>query len=299
MIDKVIITAALTGAQQGKAANPNLPEQPEEIIEQAIDCWRAGAAIVHIHARDKAGRATADVNVFRQIVEGIRAECDVILNLTTGGAIAGLPLAERIAVVPELKPEIASFSVGSAMVGRYDSEAHRWIRDFTMALSYADLEFIARTMLENGTRPELEIYDLGMINNALMLRELGLLSDPLYFNFVMGIPGQVLAATAKNLLHLVESIPANAHWVVTGIGRHEFPMAAMAIAMGGHARVGLEDNVYISKGVLAKSNAQLVEKVVRLVRDIGREPATPDEARAILSIPGSARFARERTLPAC
>lgn len=283
-MDKVMITAALTGAQQGKAANPHLPEQPEEIIAQAVECWRAGAAIVHIHARDRAGRATADVNVFRRIVEGIRAECDVVLNLTTGGAIAGLPLAERIAVAPELKPEIASFSVGSAMVGRYDRTARRWVRDFTMVLSYADLEFIARTMLESGTRPELEIYDLGMINNALLLRELGLLTDPLYFNFVMGIPGQVIAATAKNLLHLVESVPAGARWVVTGIGRHEFPMAAMAIAMGGHARVGLEDNVYISKGALAESNAQLVEKAVRLARDIGREPATPDEARTLLSL---------------
>ncbi len=287
-MNKVIITAALTGAQQGKAANPNLPEQPEEIIAQAVECARAGAGIVHLHARDQAGKATAEVKLFRQLVEGIRAQCDVILNLTTGGAIAGLPLEERIAVVPELKPEIASFSVGSAMVGRYDHEARRWSWDFTMALSYAELEFIARAMLENGTRPELEIYDLGMINNALLLRELGLLTDPLYFNFVMGIPGQVIAATAKNLLHLVESIPAGAEWVVTGIGRHEFPLAAMAMAMGGHARVGLEDNVYLTKGVLAGSNAQLVEKVVRLARDIGREPATPDKARTILNL-GSRR----------
>ncbi|MFQ5614756.1 MAG: 3-keto-5-aminohexanoate cleavage protein, partial [Anaerolineae bacterium] len=147
-MSKLIITAALTGAQQGKEANPNLPEQPDEIIVQAIACWRAGAAIVHIHARDERGRATSDVAVFRQIVNDIRAAgCDVVLNLTTGGAIAGLPLAERIAVVPALKPEIASFSVGAAMVGKYDAEQKRWTRDFTMPISYAEMETIARTML--------------------------------------------------------------------------------------------------------------------------------------------------------
>lgn len=288
MTDKLIVTAALTGAQQGKEANPNLPEQPDEIIRQAIECWRAGAAVVHIHARDERGKATSDVKVFRCIVEGIRAAgCDAVINLTTGGAIAGLPLAERIAVVPQLKPEIASFSVGATMVGRYDVEKKKWARDFTMPISYADMETIARTMLDNGVRPELEVYDAGMLNNVTILREQGWLADPLWINFVMGIPGQVTTTTPKNLLHLAESLPPNAMWLVSAIGgRAHWAMAAMALAMGGHVRTGLEDNVYLERGVLASGNAAMVEKMVRLAREIGREIATPNEARAILKLRG-------------
>ncbi len=288
ILDKAIITAALTGAQQGKEANPNLPEQPDEIAQQAIECWRAGAAIIHIHARDAYGKATSDVRVFRRIVEGIRAAgCNVVINLTTGGAIAGLPLRERIVVVPELKPEIASFSVGAAMVGRYDAEQKRWARDFTMPISYADMETIARTMQENGVRPELEVYDAGMLNNVAMLREQGWLADPLWINFVMGIVGQVTPATPKNLMHLVESLPpaARALWLVSAIGgRAHWQMAAVAMALGGHARTGLEDNVYIERGVLASGNAQMVEKMARIARDIGREIATPDDAREMLRL---------------
>jgi 3-keto-5-aminohexanoate cleavage enzyme len=285
-MDKLILTAALTGAQQGKEVNPNLPEQPDEIVRQAVECWRVGAAIVHIHARDKHGKATADVAVFRQIVEGIRAAgCDVVINLTTGGAIAGLSLAERLAVVPLLKPEIASFSVGAAMVGRYDPKQRRWARDFTMPISYTEMERIARTMRENGVKPELEVYGLTMLNSVAILREQGWLADPLWVNFVMGIPGQVTAATPKNLLHLVESLPPNSRWLVTVIGgRAHWRMAAVAMALGGHVRTGLEDNVYLEKGVLASGNAQLVEKMARLAQAIGRELATPDEARKMLGL---------------
>ncbi len=285
-MDKLIITAALTGAQQGKEANPNLPEQPDEIIQQALDCWRAGAAIAHLHARDARGQATSDVRVFRRIVEGIRAAgCDVVINLTTGGAIAGLPLRERIAVVPELKPEIASFSVGAAMVGRYDAAQQKWTRDFTMPISYAEMEIIARTMQENGVRPELEVYDAGMLNNVAMLREQGWLSEPLWINFVMGIHGQVTPTTPKNLMHLVDNLPPNALWLTSAIGgRAHWQMAAVTMALGGHVRTGLEDNVYLARGVLANGNAQLVDKMVRLARDVGREIATPNETRAQLKL---------------
>lgn len=286
MSDKLILTAALTGAQQGKEANPNLPEQPEEIIRQAVECWRAGAAIVHIHARDEQGKATSDIQIFRLIVEGIRAAgCDVVINLTTGGAIAGLPLARRIAVVPELRPEIASFSVGAAMVGSYDAEKKRWTRDFTMPISYADLETIARTMLENDVRPELEVYDAGMLNNIAILRECRWLTEPLWVNFVMGIRGQAMAATPKNLLYLVENLPSKAFWLVTAIGgQAHWQMAAMAMVLGGHVRTGLEDNIYIERGALASGNPQMVEKMVRLAREIGREIASPEETRKILRL---------------
>ena len=282
-MEKLIVTAALTGAQQGKAATPNLPEQPEEIVQQALDCWRAGAAVVHLHARDKNGRPTADVEVFRQIFEPLREKTDLVICLSTGGA-RSLPLKQRVAMIPAFKPDLASFNIGSAMQGVYDFKNKKWLVDFTLAQSFADLEFIGRTMLENGTKPELEIYDYGMINNALLFRDMGVLKDPLHFSFVLGMPGQTTSATPKNLLHLVESIPARSTYQVIGIGRHQFPMVTMGIIMGGHIRVGLEDNIYIEKGELAQSNAQLVEKAIRIARELGREIATPQEAGKILSL---------------
>jgi 3-keto-5-aminohexanoate cleavage enzyme len=280
-MEKLIITAALTGAQHGKAANPNLPEQPDEIVSQAIECWRAGAAIAHIHARDKNGRPTSEVAVFRQIYEPLKEQTDLVICLSTGGA-RSLPLEDRVAVVPALKPDLASFNIGSAMQGIYDFENKKWLVDFTLSQSFAELEFIGRAMLKSGTKAELEIYDFGMINNALLLRDMGVLFEPLHFSFVMGIPGQTTTATPKNLLHLVESIPPGSTYQVIGIGRHQFPMVTMGIIMGGHIRVGLEDNLYVEKGKPARSNAQLVEKAVRIARELGREIATPNEARKIL-----------------
>jgi len=282
-MEKVIVTAALTGAQQAKAANPNIPEQPEEIVQQAIECWRAGAAIVHCHARDKNGRPTAEVEVFRQIFQPLKEKTDLVICLSTGGART-LPLQQRVAMIPAFKPDLASYNIGSAMQGIYDFKNKKWIVDFTLAQSFADLEFIGRTMVENGTKPELEIYDYGMINNALLFRDIGVLKDPLHFSFVLGMPGQTTSATPKNLLHLAESIPARSTYQVIGIGRHQFPMVTMGIIMGGHIRVGLEDNIYIEKGELAQSNAQLVEKAIRIARELGREIATPQEARKILSL---------------
>jgi 3-keto-5-aminohexanoate cleavage enzyme len=288
-MDKVIITCALTGAQQGKEANPNLPTQPEEIIDQAVESWRAGASIIHIHARDRKDRPTSEVGIFRQIADGIRARgCDVVLNLSTGGAIAGLPLGERIAMVPALEPEIASFSVGSGMMGRWNPQKACWERQFNLVQSYDDLAFIARTMLEHGTKPEMEVYDLGMVNNIEMLLEAALLEPPLLVNFVTGIPGQSLKPTVENLVYVVGRLPEDSCWLVSSIGgRNHWRMMAAALAMGGHVRTGLEDNVYVEKDDLARDNAQLVEKVVGLVRLVGREPATSAETRALLKLRGS------------
>lgn len=289
MADRVVVTCALTGAQQGKEANPNLPEQPGEIVAQGIDAWNAGAAILHIHARNEDGKATADVEVFRRIVEGLReAGCDAVLNLTTGGAVAGLPLEERIRVVPELRPEIASFSLGSgSLLGRYDSHSGTWVRDRFVPLfgSHAELERVARTFQDNGVRPELEIYHAGMLNNLTALRALGVLDEPLLVNFVMGIPGECTEATVKNLVFLLDGLPPGSQWLVSAIGaRNHFRMLGAAVAMGGNVRVGLEDNVYVAPGELARSNGQIVEKAVRILREIGTEPASPTEARRILQL---------------
>lgn len=287
-LEKVIITCALTGAQQGKEANPNLPTQPEEIIQQAVDAWNAGAAVVHLHARDADDRPTTDLDVFREIFEGIRSRCDVVINLSTGGAVAGLPLEERIRVVPELRPEIASFSVGGgSLLGQYDPDAKRWVRDQFVPLvgSYAEMEQIARVFLENGVKPELEVYSTAFLNNVWTLREIGVLAEPLLVNLVTNIPGECMPWSPKNILYLVESLPPNTEWMVTAIGgKVHFRSAAFCMAMGGHVRVGLEDNVYIAKGVLARSNAELVEKAVRIAREIGREVAMPDEAREMLKL---------------
>lgn len=291
-MEKVIVTCALTGAQQGKESNPNLPQQPEEIVAQGLEAWRAGAAVLHIHARDPDGRPTADVAVFRRIVEGLReAGCDAALNLTTGGAVAGLPLEDRIRVIPELRPDLASFSVGGgALLGRFDERAGCWVRDRFVQLfsSHEELERVARVFLEHGVRPELEVYHAGMLNNVRALAERGALSEPLFVNLVTGLPGEVTEATVRNLVFLADSLPEGAVWQVTAIGaRNHFRMLGAVAALGGHVRVGMEDNVWIGPGELARSNGQIVEKAVRILQELGFEPATPADARAILGLSGA------------
>ncbi|MFQ5652580.1 MAG: 3-keto-5-aminohexanoate cleavage protein [bacterium] len=287
----VIITCALTGAQQGKEANPNLPEQPDEIIQQGLDAWRAGAAILHVHARDRAGKATADVEVFRHITTGLRsAGCDAILNLTTGGAVAGLPLQERLRIIPELEPQIATFSLGSgSLLGRYHPKEARWARDQYVPLfqSYAEMEKTARLMQNHGVKPEIEIYHAGMLNNLKELDAMGLFDHPLWVNLVVGIPGEVTPANIEDLQFLAGKLPARANWLVTAIGaKNHFRMTLAAVLLGGHLRVGLEDNVYVERGKLANSNAQLVEKAVRLLHEIGESPVSPAEARETLGVKG-------------
>ena len=285
----VIVTCALTGAQQGKEANPNLPEQPVEIIEQGLAAWRAGAAILHIHARDKNGKPTGDVNIFAEIVDGLRsAGCDAILNLSTGGAVAGIPLEERLKIIPELKPEIASFSLGSGcLLGRYDHEQKEWLRDRYVPLfpTYKEMETTAEFFRKNGTKPELEIYHAGMINNLKTLDKIGVFKHPMLINLVMGIPGEVSPAEVRDLIFLVDSLPDNVNWHVTGIGgKNHFRITLAAVLLDGHLRVGMEDNLYVERGVLAENNAQLVEKAVRLLNELGESPASPAEARTILGL---------------
>ncbi|MFV1969710.1 MAG: 3-keto-5-aminohexanoate cleavage protein [Acidimicrobiia bacterium] len=291
-MNKVAVTCALTGAQQGKEANPNLPEQPDEIIAQGIEAVDAGAAILHIHARDTAGKAAADVEIFRTITEGITtARPDTVINLTTGGAVAGLPLEDRVKVVPELKPEIASYSVGGgALLGRYDKRQGQWVNDRFVPLfaSHGELERVARIFQEHDVRPELEVYHAGMLNNVEDLDALGVFDHPMLINFVTGIPGEITKSTVKNLVFLVDQLPDNAVWQVTSIGaRNHFRMVGAVLAMGGQVRVGMEDNVYIGPGELASSNGQIVERAVRIIREVGFEPASPAETRELLKLRGA------------
>lgn len=288
-MSKTIICCAMTGAQQGKDANPALPEQPDEIVQAGLDAWRAGAAILHIHARDKNGKASSDVETLRTIVNGLKeGGCDAVINLSTGGAIAGLPLDERIRCVPELQPDMASFSVGGgSLLGRYDQKGEQWVGDRHVPLfsSHRELERVARLFQENNVRPELEIYHSGMLNNIAALMERGVFDEPLFANIVMGIPGENTKPTVKNLVYMVDNLPPGTQWLVSAIGAaNHFRMMGAVVAMGGHVRVGLEDNVYISPGELASSNAQIVEKAVRILTEIGVGIATPDDAREILNL---------------
>ena len=270
-MDKLIVTAAMVGAEVGKGDNPGFPVSPEEIARAAYECRQAGASIVHLHVRKPDGTPTQDPEIFRQAIDLIKARCDVIIQVSTGGAI-GMTAEERVAPVT-LGPEMATLTTGSVNFG-----------DGVFLNKPAEIEAFARLMQEHGVKPEVEAFDMGMIETAVRLVKKGLLQPPLHFDLVMGVPGGI-AGTPKNLLGMVESLPPDSTWSVAGIGRAELPLGAMAIVLGGHVRVGFEDNIHYAKGVLAESNAQLVARMVRLSREFGREVANPDEARVILRMP--------------
>ena len=269
-MDKLIITAALTGAEVTRDDNPNLPIAPQELAAAAYDCYRAGASIVHLHARNEDQSSTQSAEVYREIIDLIKGKCNLIVQVSTGGAV-GMSAEERLQPV-YLKPEMATLSTGSVNFG-----------DDVFMNPPAYLEEFARIMQEQGVKPEIEAFDVGMINNALQLVKKGLLKEPLHFDFVMGVPGAI-PGTIKNLLHMAESIPAGSTWTVAGVGKTELPLGTAAIIMGGHVRVGFEDNVYYTKGVLAESNAQLVERIARVAEIHSRPVASPDEAREILGL---------------
>lgn len=269
-MDKLIITAALTGAEVTREQQPALPITPEEIAAAAKECREAGVSIVHVHARDKEGQPTQDINVYREIKDKIEACCDVIFQPSTGGATWHSP-EERLQPV-ELKPEMATLSCGTSNFG-----------DDVFMNKQSMMETFAIRMKELGVKPELEIFERGMIENAMKLVKKGLIEGPLHFDFVLGVPG-ACPGTAEDLLFMKNLIPAGSTWTVAGIGRHELPLGTLAIALGGHVRIGFEDNIFYSKGVLAESNAQLAARIARISREFGREVATPDEARAILGI---------------
>lgn len=272
-MDKLIITAAITGSRINRQQTPYIPITPEEITQSSIEAWEAGAAIVHIHMRDpKTGLGTPDVALFRQVVEKLREQTDLILNLTTSG-IPGinLPTEQRLAPL-QLKPELASLDAGSINLG---GDVFINTPEF--------LETAAKQMKELDIKPELEIFDIGMIIHCLRMRDQGLLEEPLHIQFVLGTP-HGSPATPKALIHMLDLIPKNSTWSIIGIGKNHLPMNMLGLILGGHVRVGLEDNIYYERGVLAKSNAQLVERIVRITKEYGREIATPDEAREILGL---------------
>lgn len=274
-MEKLIITCAPVGAEVTKQDNPAVPYGAAEIAESAIAAVRAGASIVHLHARDEVGAPSQEPDRFVEIFSRIKAHVDPILQLSTGGAVSATT-EERLAPIhhPEVVRylEMASFTAGTVNFGA-DVFMNR--PEFLHAL--------ARQLKATGIKPEIEVFEPGMIANAARLLKTGELAGPLHFDFVLGVPG-AMPGGVKQLLFLIESLPPGSTWSVAGVGSQQLPMAAAAIVMGGHVRVGLEDNVYYRKGVLAESNAQLVARVVRLAEELGRPVATPDEARALLGL---------------
>ena len=269
-MDKLWITAALVGAEVTREQQPHLPITPEEIAKEAADAREAGAAIVHLHVRDDAGRPTQDQTVFARTIELIRARTDLIIQVSTGGAV-GMTAGERAQPLA-LRPEMATLTCGSVNFG-----------DDVFLNPPGVIEHFARTMKELRIKPEIEVFEVGMIANALDLVKRGLLEAPLHFDFVMGVPGGI-PASPEHLVHLVAALPPGSTWGVAAMGRHELTLGVMAIAMGGQVRVGFEDNIYYRKGELATSNAQLVARMARVGRELERPPATPDEVRRALGM---------------
>lgn len=268
-MEKLVITVALNGAEVRREQTPHLPVTPAEIAEAAARCREAGAAMIHIHGRRPDGTPTQDAAVYAEMISAVQARTDLIVQVSTGGAV-GMTAEERLAPVL-LKPEMASLTTGTVNFG-----------DGVFMNAPEMIEAFARAMVANGVVPEIECFDLGHIDNALALVKKGILTLPLHFDFVMGVPGGI-APTVRNLVHMSESIPTGCTWSVAGIGRAQLPLATAAMVMGGNVRVGLEDNIYYRKGVLA-SNEMLVARVVRIAEELGREVATPDEARRILRL---------------
>lgn len=278
---KVVITAALTGGVHDKSANPNLPEQPGEIVEQALACRAAGAAIVHCHARTPDGKPTCDVEIFKEIHDGIRQRSDVIVQLTTGGGL-GLSVKERFGVI-SLGPEMASLNMG--MVNFIFKR-----KEFLFPNLRSSIRAFAEEMNRQSVKPELEVYDMSMLDEVSYFVEEGLLRPPLVINFVLGTPSQGgLPATPENLVELYRRVKerfglgeGGAEINVTSCGDRQLPVSTMAMAMGLNVRVGMEDNVFYRPEELVQSNAQLVERTVRIARELNLEPATPEEVRGLL-----------------
>ncbi|MDD2242574.1 MAG: 3-keto-5-aminohexanoate cleavage protein [Bacteroidales bacterium] len=271
-MEKLIITNCVSGAEVTKENNPAVPYTVDEYVREAKSAYEAGASIIHLHVRYDDGKPTQDKDRFKVIMDAIRKACpDVIIQPSTGGAV-GMTNDERLQPT-ELNPEMATLDCGTMNFGGDD----------VFENTENTIKYFGQKMIERGIKPECEVFDKSMIEMCLRLAKKGYVKYPIHWDFVMGVNGGI-GGEIRDFTFLAGSIPAGSTYTVAGVGRYEFPLAAMAIIHGGHVRVGFEDNVYLSKGVLAKSNGELVAKVVRLANEFGREIATPAEARQILGL---------------
>jgi len=281
MKSPVVISAALTGVLATREQCPAIPYTPKEIADEAKRAADAGAAIVHIHARTPEGGPDWSVDTFAEILAEVRSRTNVIINFSTGAV--GVPAAERVSHIRELRPDIGALNMGSMNYAIYSEKKKTFYHDHVFANPFKDIRFFLEAMNSAGVRPELECFDTGHIANTAPLIDLGVLRPPYQFSLIMGVLGGI-PGTTRHLVNQVDTLPSGSHWQVIGIGLNQWPLVAAAIAMGGNVRVGLEDNFYVEAGSMAKSNADLVEKAVRLARDEGREVASVEQARQILCL---------------
>lgn len=299
---KRIISCAITGAIHLPSMTPHLPTTPEQIAQNALGAADAGAAIVHIHARNpETAQPSSDLSLYRRIIDQIRAKNeDVIICLTTGGG-AGMSVEERVSVVPEFKPELASMNTGSMNWGMFpladkikefqfpwEKQFLDASRKFIFQNTFESMERMCRIMEESGTKPELEAYDVGHLYNIAYLLSAGIVKPPITMQFVTGILGGI-GASPYDIISMHQTAErlfgtGNYNWSVIGAGKAEFPDATMSLILGGHVRVGMEDNLYLGKGRLAKNNAEMVAKMARIMAELDLEPASPAEAREILAL---------------
>jgi len=301
-MEKFILNCAVTGAIHTPTMAPYLPVKPEDIAAQAIEAASGGASTVHVHARDpETGMPTGNTDIMGEIVSAIHAKSDVIICITTGGGM-NMTVDERVAAVPVFKPELASCNLGSMNFAlfpvlekikdwKYDWEPQylEMSKDFIFRNTFADLERILNVFEASGTKPEFEAYDIGHLHNAHHFYSKDRIASPFYVQFVTGILGGI-ASTIPHLVHMKQTgeslFGKDFMFSTIGAGRHEFPLATTSMLLGGGARVGLEDNIWLAAGQMAKSNAELVEKMVRIAKELGYEPASPDETRKILKLKG-------------
>ncbi|HTY23425.1 MAG TPA: 3-keto-5-aminohexanoate cleavage protein [Desulfomonilaceae bacterium] len=300
-MSKTIFTAAMTGAIHTPGMSPFLPFTPKQIIEDCVACHAAGAGVVHIHVRDPlTGFPTADQDVYREIATEVKKRCDIVMCFTTGGRL-GEPTEKRVAVVNNLSPEMSSLNAGSLnfalfqTLQKFDSFKFDWEKpyleateDFIFPNTFKTMREYLHYIYENDTKPEFEIYDVGMINNLAFLLDRGIARRPVYLQFVMGILGGI-PATPENLVFLVDTARkqiGDFQFSVCAAGKDQMRLCTTSLILGGNARVGLEDSLYLEKGTLAKSNAEQVEKIIRIGKELGAEPASPSEVREILGLKG-------------
>jgi uncharacterized protein (DUF849 family) len=304
MKDKAVITAAITGSIHTPTMSPYLPITPQQIADEAVRAYEAGAAVCHVHARNpETGMPVPDTNLMQQIITSIKGRCDIVVCITTGGGL-GMTTEQRVAPVTLFKPELASFNAGSVnfalfpVIPRYKEWKFEWEKmylgmseDFIFPNTFKTMREYCGFFGQNGTKPEFEIYDSGMVNNVAYLIQAGHVKKPVYIQFVMGVLGGI-TPSSKNLLFLVDyarELIGDFEFSVCVAGRAQFSLCTQSLLIGGNCRVGLEDNLYLDKGQMARSNGEQVAKMVRIARELGIEPATPEEARKILGLKGIAQ----------
>jgi uncharacterized protein (DUF849 family) len=301
MKEKVIVTAAITGSIHTTSMSPYLPITPKQIADEAVRSWEMGAAVAHIHVRNpETGQPISDMELFREVLTDIKSRSDMIVCITTGGGL-GMTTEQRLKPVSTFRPELASFNAGSInfalfhALDKYKDFKFEWEPQYLAMTEEMIFPNTFRTMREfcaifneQGTKPEFEVYDAGMINNLAFLINKGHVKKPVYLQYVMGVLGGI-SPSPENLMFLIDytkRLIGDFSFSVCVAGRAQFPLCTLSLLMGGNVRVGLEDNLFLDKGILAESNARQVEKIVRMARELGISPATPDEARQILGLKG-------------